>query len=159
MPLMKPLEGGCICGTLRYRVSDLPLSVLACHCGNCKRRSGAAYSLSMMTLRKDFEQTSGETITCEVAGGSGSMHRQHYCPNCLTRTHSEMLAYPEIVTVRPGTLDDPRAVTPIAQIWTKLALSYALLPNIRGFEENPPDVAALIGEWRAAHGHLVSSAA
>jgi hypothetical protein len=151
MPLANSLEGGCICGKLRYHVSDLPLVMLACHCNNCKHRSGAAFSLSMLTLRKDFEKLSGETITCDVPGGSGAMHRQHVCPSCLTRTHAEMLAHPEVINVRPGTLDTPAAVAPVAQIWTSLALPWALLPNIPHYEENPPDVPALMGLWRATH--------
>jgi hypothetical protein len=114
MPLAKSLEGGCICGQLRYHVSDLPLVVLACHCNNCKHRSGAAFLLSMLTLQKDFEKRSGETITCDLLGGSGAMHRQHVCPSCLTRTHTELLAHPEVINVRPGTLDTPAAVAPIA---------------------------------------------
>jgi hypothetical protein len=94
---------------------------------------------------------SGETITCDVPGGSGAMHRQHVCPNCLTRTHSELLAHPEVINVRPGTLDTPATVAPLAQIWTSLALPWALLPNIPHYEENPPDVPALMGSWRETH--------
>ncbi|WP_371261239.1 GFA family protein [Bradyrhizobium sp. th.b2] len=116
---------------------------------NCT--SGAAFSLSMLTLRKDFEKRSGETIACGVPGGSGAMHRQHVCPSCLTRTHTELLAHPEVINVRPGTLDTPAVVAPIAQIWTSLALPWALLPNIPNYEENPPDVPALMGLWRETH--------
>ena len=151
MPLPLPLEGGCICGKVRYRVSDMPLAVFACHCNNCKRRTGSSFSLSMLTLRKDFAQISGETIWCDVPGGSGAMHRQQICRTCLTRTHSEMLAYLEVINVRPGTLDAPEMVMPVAQTWTSLALPWALLPNVQCFEENPPDIPKLIGEWRAAH--------
>lgn len=74
-----------------------------CHCRNCKQGTGAAYALSMLTFRKDFQLLSGETISRELPGGSGALHRQHICPACLTRTHTEMLAYPEIINVRPGT--------------------------------------------------------
>lgn len=79
------------------------------------------------------------------------MHRQHVCPSCLTRTHTELLAHPEVINVRPGTLDTPAVVAPIAQIWTSLALPWALLPNIPNYEENPPDVPALMGLWRETH--------
>jgi hypothetical protein len=151
MTLTLPLGGGCICGALRYRVNATPLVVLACHCRNCKQRTGSAFSLSMLTWRRDFELMSGVTIWRDLAGGSGEKHRQHVCPECLTRTHTEMLAYPEVMNVRPGTLDHPEAVSPIAQAWTSLAQSWALLPDVRCFEENPLDVEGLVGEWRALH--------
>ena len=147
------LEGGCICGRVRYRVSEAQV-VLMCHCRNCQQRTGSAYSLAMLTLRKDFALTSGDTLSRDLPGGSGALHRQHVCPECLTRTHTEMMAYPDIINVRPGTLDDAAAVKPIAQIWTSLAQPWAIAPGVRAYEENPTDVEALAKAWRAAHAGL-----
>lgn len=141
-------DGGCICGKLRYRVDQAQV-VLMCHCRNCQQRSGAAYGLSMLTYRKDFRLLSGETIYRELPGGSGALHRQHVCPDCLTRTHTEMLAYPDIINVRPGTLDDPTIARPIAQCWTSLAQPWAIAPGVRSFDENPEDVEGLAEAWRA----------
>lgn len=81
MALKIPLDGGCICGKLRYRVSAMPLAVFVCHCLNCKQRTGSAFSLSMITWHKDFELVSGDTIWRDLAGGSGEMHRQHVALN------------------------------------------------------------------------------
>jgi hypothetical protein len=151
MAIELPLEGGCVCGALRYRVNGLPLAVFICHCTNCKQRTGSAFSLSMVSLKKDFQKVSGETLWRDSPGGSGAMHRQHVCPECLTRTHTEMLAYPEIINVRPGTLDQPDLVTPIAQAWVSLAQPWAIVPNVKCFEENPSDVPALFEQWRTLH--------
>ena len=106
----------------------------------------------MLAWTKDFEKVSGETIYRDMPGGSGALYRQHVCPHCLTRTHTEMSAYPEIVNVRPGTLDRPDAVTPIAQAWTDLAQPWAIVPGIRCFPENPSDVPGLFEQWRKLHG-------
>jgi hypothetical protein len=149
--LILPLAGGCICGQLRYEVRD-PQVVLACHCRNCQQRTGSAFALSMLTLRKDFAVVSGETLSADLPGGSGALHRQHICPHCFTRTHTEMLAYPDIINVRPGTLDDPSMARPVAQIWTSLAQPWAVAEGVRCFEENPEDVEGLAAEWRAAVG-------
>lgn len=144
------MDGGCICGEVRYRVRQ-PQVVLICHCRNCQQRSGSAYAMSMLTYRADFEVLSGETLSRDLPGGSGELHRQHICPHCFTRTHTEMLAYPDVINVRPGTLDDAAAVKPIAQIWTSLAQPWALAPGVQAFEENPDDVPALARAWRIAH--------
>lgn len=142
------LEGGCICGKLRYEVLE-PQIVLMCHCRNCQRRTGSAFNVSMLTLRKDFWVTAGETTSRELPGGSGALHRQHFCPECLTRTHTEMLAHPDIINVRVGTLDYPQTVRPIAQMWTSLALPWAVAPDVQAFEENPDDLPALAAAWRS----------
>jgi hypothetical protein len=150
MTLSRPSaqEGGCICGKLRYRVAE-PQVVLMCHCKNCQQRTGSAYSLAMLTFRRDFQVIAGETISRELPGGSGALHRQHICPECLTRTHTEMLAHPDIINVRPGTLDDPSVARPIAQIWTSLAQPWAIAPDIQAFKENPEDVEGLAAAWRS----------
>jgi len=147
-----PLEGGCICGRLRYALTDLPQVVFACHCRNCQQRTGSAFSLSMLTFRKDFAVVAGETLSRELPGGSGALHRQHICPHCFTRTHTEMLAYPDIINVRPGTLDDASIATPAAHIWTRLAQPWAIADGIRCFDEDPTDVEGLAAEWRHTLG-------
>ncbi len=146
--LKLPLAGGCICGRLRYSVSDTPLVVLMCHCRNCQQRTGSAFSLAMLTFRKDFAVVAGETLSRDLPGGSGALHRQHICPDCFTRTHTEMLAHPDLINVRPGTLDEPQVARPVAQIWTSLAKPWAVAQGVRCFEENPEDVEGLVAEWR-----------
>lgn len=146
-----PLDGGCICGRVRYRVAEAQV-VLICHCRNCQRRTGSAYNVSMLVLRKDFAVLSGETLTCELPGGSGALHRQHVCANCFTRTHTEMLAHPDVINVRPGTLDDASVAKPIAQIWTSLAQPWAIAPGVREFPENSEDMEGLARAWKAARG-------
>lgn len=143
-----PLDGGCICGRVRYRVAE-PQIVLICHCRNCQHRTGSAYNLSMLVLRQDFQVLSGETLTCELPGGSGALHRQHVCAHCFTRTHTEMLAHPDIINARPGTLDDASVARPIAQIWTSLAQPWAIVSGVRAFPENPEDVEGLARAWKA----------
>ena len=62
-----------------------------------------------------------------------------------------MLAYPEIMNVRPGMREHPEAVTPIAQAWVSLAEPWAVVPGIKCFEENSTDLPKLISEWRSRH--------
>jgi hypothetical protein len=52
-------EGGCLCGTVRYRVKGNPVRASACHCTFCKRRTGSA--LGMLVL---FDEAN-----VEIAGG------------------------------------------------------------------------------------------
>ena len=43
-----PVEGGCQCGAVRYRLKAAPLGVYACHCKDCQRFSGTTHTLSMV---------------------------------------------------------------------------------------------------------------
>ncbi len=37
------LEGGCSCGAIRYKLTNTPLIVHACHCRDCQRVTGSAF--------------------------------------------------------------------------------------------------------------------
>jgi len=43
-----PLEGGCDCRAVRYRMETRPLFVNCCHCRWCQRETGSAFALNAM---------------------------------------------------------------------------------------------------------------
>ena len=49
---MTDLAGGCLCATIRYRVTAPSLCVSHCHCTFCRRAAGAAF-ITWMTLKTD----------------------------------------------------------------------------------------------------------
>ena len=147
-----PLRGACGCGAVQYHVTGQPLMVTMCHCTNCQVRTGSAFSMNMVVRRQEFSMVRGETITRALKTGSGKINVQHFCEACLVRTHTEPRAHAAFVYVRPGTLEDPRWIVPVAQIWTKSAYPWAMAGAIQCFEENPPDPVALGHAWRDANG-------
>ena len=40
-----PIQGGCLCGKVRFALTELPQSVGYCHCTRCQRRTGSAASV------------------------------------------------------------------------------------------------------------------
>jgi hypothetical protein len=52
-----PLGGGCMCGAVRYEISELPLRVYACHCTDCQRITGSAFSLGVVVSAGAFRAT------------------------------------------------------------------------------------------------------
>jgi hypothetical protein len=146
-----PLRGRCGCGAVRYELTAQPLMVTTCHCTTCQARTGSAFSMNMVVRRQDFSLVHGKTITRALTTGSGNINVHHFCDACLVRTHTEPQVHAQVVYVRPGTLEDPKWITPIAQIWTKSAHRWAITESIRCFDENPPDPMALVRAWREAN--------
>jgi hypothetical protein len=58
-----PYPGRCLCGAVRYRVTEEPLTLYACHCTDCQKRSGSAFGLSMWVRRAAIEATRGEAAS------------------------------------------------------------------------------------------------
>ena len=44
---MQKLEGGCACGATRYKLTDQPLIVHACHCRDCQRITAGPFVINL----------------------------------------------------------------------------------------------------------------
>jgi hypothetical protein len=43
-----PQTGGCQCGALRYEMTEAPQLVYTCHCTECQRLTGSAFTMAMV---------------------------------------------------------------------------------------------------------------
>ena len=132
-----PLLGGCLCGGVRYQVTGAPRAVYLCHCKDCQRRTGSAFAMAMLVKAADFALLEGQPITRQTPKPDGEHSTQHYCEACLVRTHTTFSKRPHLVSVRPGTLDEPSLVSPTHQLWTKSAQPWAADFALDSFEGNP----------------------
>jgi len=142
-------EGGCLCGALRYRLAGDPLTFYVCHCTDCQAQTGSAFGLSMLVPRSVFEVLEGEPRLYEVEMPDGRIKRACYCGECGTRLWGEPVLAPAVVTLRPGTFDDPSWAAPIAHIWTRSAQAWVAIPeDTLRFEGQPEDMMVLVRAWR-----------
>lgn len=145
-----PYSGQCLCGSVRYRVSAEPLTVYACHCTDCQRRTGSAFALSMIVRRSSLEVLAGETSRYSAALPDGRTKSGRMCPLCGTRLWGEPAASPATVVIQPGTLDQPTDLAPVAHQWTRSAQPWMVFPpGAVLFETQPEDRTELIDLWKA----------
>lgn len=102
------LEGGCLCGEIRYRVSGLPTHETCCHCSICRRASGAPFVAWFTTTSSGFEFTSGAPAEFD-SSESGTRTFCRRCGTPLTFRSSELLAEVDVTT---GSLDEPELIPP-----------------------------------------------
>ena len=148
------LAGRCYCGAVRYRINEAPLTVYACHCTDCQKRSGSAFGLSMWVNRAAIEVTQGEAALLVATGHDGRPRRTRACLQCHTRLWSEPEKNPKLAVVRPGTLDDTSWLEPVAHIWTRSAQKWVEIPEgVARYETQPASMAELVTLWRNKHAH------
>jgi hypothetical protein len=117
MPLNLPAEGGCQCGNVRYRLTGQPLWLGVCHCTECKRASGAAFSMSLRLREADVELLSGTLKQWSRPSAKKGEVICEFCPDCGNRVWHVPVGT-GFKHVKPGTLDDPSAVAPNFEGWT-----------------------------------------
>jgi hypothetical protein len=145
-----PYTGQCMCGVARYRLNEEPLTVYACHCTDCQKRSGGAFGISLWARRNAMEVTQGDAPLHSAPTSDGRMRHFRICTRCLTKLWSEPERRPELAIVRAGTLDDTSWLKPVGHIWTKSAQSWVPIPNDTvNYEAQPPDLSRLIEAWQA----------
>jgi hypothetical protein len=146
-----PVEGGCQCRTVRYRVTAPPLGVYACWCRDCQRASGTTHTLSMPIRREHVELISGELTAYDKAADSGRTVRMMACAACGTRLWNHPLATPEMLVVKPGTLDDMSWSRPVGNIWTASAPDWVSIEDEgANFPGQPQTRQPLFDAWDRA---------
>ena len=106
------ITGGCLCGAIRYELSEPPIKGVICHCRMCQKSTGSAFMVSAGFSRSALRFTKGEPKLYR----SSSIKEKGFCPDCgsllfdryLVRTGGDSL---DIVWVQLGTLDHPEAVS------------------------------------------------
>jgi hypothetical protein len=51
----QPLTGSCQCGAITYAVNANPLFTYACHCTDCQKRTGSAFSMGLVIVTDSLE--------------------------------------------------------------------------------------------------------
>ena len=151
-----PVDGGCSCGFVRYRVAGEPFFVHCCHCTWCQRESGSAFALNAMIESSLVETLSGTPETVDTLSASGRGQQIVRCPRCRVAVWSHYGASGKVICfVRVGTLDDQHVMAPDAHIFTSTRRPWVRptdgVPAFDGFYD--PRVtwpAAVMERYRAA---------
>jgi hypothetical protein len=117
---MPMVEGGCLCGAIRYRVAGVPLYSCVCHCTTCRRASGAP-AVGWVTLeRSQLTFLAGEPHRYR---SSPEVIRQ-FCSDCGSALTFETARHPNTIDLTTVSLDDPNVFPPTGEVWLEDRISW-----------------------------------
>ena len=126
---MPKIEGGCLCGAVRYSSDAEPIVTAVCHCSDCQKQSGAAFSI-VFGVPRDALSLEGELSRYETeAGDHDEPTVRRFCPKCGSPIVSESAAMDGVAWVKAGTLDDTSWLKPQAHVWTDSAQPWVEVPE------------------------------
>ncbi|MEQ8694005.1 MAG: GFA family protein [Gammaproteobacteria bacterium] len=123
---MSELNGGCLCGSIRYTASPQPAFTAVCHCSACKRFTGSAFAYLAVYPDSEFTVT-GSPRSFTTQGDSGEDISRYFCAECGSSIYETAAIRPGFVLVNGGTLDNPNAVTPVMESFCDNKLGWAKL--------------------------------
>ena len=122
-----PLTGGCLCGAVRFEVTEPLVSAGYCHCTRCQRRTGTAASAQARIARGSLRVLSGDELIRAYEPPDG--FAKHFCSACGSALWSRSRDDPEFVSVRLGAFDGDPGIRPSARSFVAYAAPWEPIPD------------------------------
>jgi hypothetical protein len=122
-----PLTGACLCGAVRFEVTEPLLGAGYCHCTRCQRRTGTAASPQARVVPGSLRVTQGEGEIRAHVPERG--FEKLFCSRCGSALWSRDPDDPDVLSVRLGALDGDPGVRPSYRQFTAYAAPWEPLPD------------------------------
>ena len=106
----------CACGQLRAEVTGDPVRVSICHCTECRRRTGSAFSHNARFLPGQV-RLSGADRSFTRTGDEGSRITYHFCPDCGVTVWYGNSDVPDMVAIPVGAFAMIDCPTPVWSVY------------------------------------------
>jgi hypothetical protein len=121
------LTGGCLCGSVRFEVTEPPLFASYCHCTRCQRRTGTAASPQARLAPGSLRIVAGDELlrAYEPPGGFPKV----FCSVCGSALWSRHPTDDDIINVRLGAFDSDPGIRPSYRAFVAYAAPWEPIPD------------------------------
>jgi hypothetical protein len=132
------MTGGCMCGRVRFEITE-PLGTAGyCHCTRCQRRTGTAASAQARIAGSSLRLVAGEGLVRAYRPPSG--FEKLFCADCGSHLFSRNPSDPSQMSVRLGVFDEDPGVRPSWRQFVAYAALWEQIPDdgLPRFDEGKP---------------------
>lgn len=109
------LTGNCLCGGVRFEIHG-PLAPLGyCHCKQCQRASGSAFTANTSIAKADFRLLSGQELIREYESSPAAFRA--FCSRCGSPVYKRLASQPDSIRVRLGLVNEDPGLRPRVHVW------------------------------------------
>ncbi len=133
-----PLTGGCLCGAVRFEVTEPLVSSDYCHCTRCQRRTGTAASPGARIAPGSLRVLSGEEHITAYTPAEG--FAEVFCSACGGSLWSRSQEDPEVISIGLGAFDGDPGIRPTYRQFVAYAAPWEPIPDdgLERFPESRP---------------------
>ncbi|HZC29797.1 MAG TPA: GFA family protein [Gaiellaceae bacterium] len=124
---MTALTGSCLCGGVRFEVTEPFRRVTQCHCASCKKLSGGPGTVNGQTGSAAIRVLSGADLLQTYRPDEGTA--KTFCRNCGSNLFGGGWPQSELASVRLSALDAPLERKPELHIFTRSVAPWETLPE------------------------------
>ena len=131
----KIMEGSCHCGKVNFETKNNPRITVNCHCDDCKKRNGSAFSTYLGISENDFLITNGESYLKRYdVDNSGE---KYFCSECGSPIYNKNYQIPGMYMVLYGAFLQPDKFTPSFNVYCSTKLEWIDdIKTITSFQES-----------------------
>jgi hypothetical protein len=111
-------DARCRCGALTLTLPEPSRLVVACHCVDCQRRTGAPFGVGAF-YSVDAVTISGPSKEFTRDAESGGKVHSYFCPNCGSTVYWKAENLPSVIGVAIGALADPEYPAPVRSVFER----------------------------------------
>lgn len=108
-------QGSCLCGKIKFTLSDEISDIIYCHCSQCRKAQGSAFATNANVKEKSFNFVSGENNL--TAFKYSNEQTKYFCKTCGSPVMSKNSGSPDTVRIRLGTIESDITERPEAHIF------------------------------------------
>ena len=133
------LSGSCLCGAVRFEISEPPLRAGYCHCTRCQRRTGTAASAQARIDGRAFTVTGGQSRIKSWRHPDGGFEKA-FCGDCGAHLFSRNPDDHAQMSIRMSAFDQDPGVRPSWRTFVDYAASWEPIPDdsLERFREARP---------------------
>ncbi len=121
------MKGACLCGGVRFEVTEPFLAVTACHCTNCKKISGGGGTVNGRTRTGAIRILAGGELVRTFQPAEGTA--KTFCSVCGSNLFGGGWPDSEHASVRLSALEGPVAERPQSRIFVRSVAPWETLPD------------------------------
>lgn len=108
-------KGSCLCGDIKFILTDKISDVIYCHCSLCRKAQGSAFATNANVEAESFAFVSGEDNL--TAYNSSSSQTKFFCKTCGSPIMSKNTSHPDKIRIRLGTIESDIIERPSAHVF------------------------------------------
>jgi hypothetical protein len=124
---MESLEGSCLCGGVRFEVTEPFASMRYCHCASCKKLSGGVGTANGRARSETIRILRGEELIRTFQPDEGSA--KTFCSRCGSNLFGGGWPDAPTVSVRLSAIDTHLEGKPVAHLYVRSVAAWETLPD------------------------------
>ncbi|WIW43932.1 GFA family protein [Bradyrhizobium sp. 62B] len=129
------IDARCSCGALSLSLPEPSRLVVACHCLDCQRRTGAPFGVGAFYAAETVT-ISGASKPYNRTAASGGKVRSHFCPDCGATVYWQADNLPGMIAVAVGAIADPDFPAPVRSVFEQSKHGWVEIAGAEHFQQS-----------------------